>query len=77
MRKSILTIGSVLNNKEQKLIKGGRGVGLSDGDCDQQTQSQIACSAQNNNCDLDAVCNETTGRCDCDTSAGWNPGWPF
>ncbi len=78
MKKSILKIGSVLNIAEQKSIKGGsRSLGISDGDCNQEVQSQIPCSPNSDSCELDAVCNETTRRCDCDTSLGWNPGWPF
>ena len=79
MKKSILNLGKVLNKIQQKNItgSGGRSVGISDGDCDQNQQSQIHCLNNPNVCDLDAKCNEQTGKCDCDTSAGYNPGWPF
>ncbi|CAL2090220.1 hypothetical protein [Tenacibaculum sp. 190524A05c] len=67
MKQSILKIGTVLNKTEQKLISGGlRSVGISDGDCNQAVQSQIHCSPTSDSCELDAVCNYYTGRCECD-----------
>ncbi len=67
MKKSILKIGTVLNRTNQKLIHGGlRSVGISDGECNQLVQSQIQCSQTSDTCELDAVCNYSTGRCECD-----------
>mgnify|MGYP001790763854 CR=1 FL=1 len=66
MKKSILKLGNVLGRTEQKLIKGGlRSVGISDGECNQNTQSQRFCTATNDACELDAYCNYSTNRCVC------------
>lgn len=70
MKKQILNIGDALNKTEQKQIMGGRGFGISDGECDQLSQQEIVCDPYSpiNFCDLDAICLDLgsgNGRCHC------------
>ena len=65
--KNLLNLGKALNKTEQKEVFGGRRpVGISDGDCNQQQQSQIPCNPWGNSseCELDAVCGSNS-RCVC------------
>lgn len=65
--KNLKSLGKTLSIAEQKTINGGgrRLLGISDGECDQATQSRRRCTGYNVGCDLDAYCN-AAGFCQCD-----------
>lgn len=67
--KNLKNLGKTLNKSEQKAINGGgRNIGISDGDCNEQQQNQISCDPYGMtgfSCELDAYCSPITHKCTC------------